>query len=413
MIETPIHDFLKNYTESNTTRCHMPGHKGREFKHDITEIEGAIDIIAESERIAARLFGAKKTLYSCSGSTLAIQAMLALVKLAGGKKIAAFRGVHGSFISACALLDFDVDWIYDEFSINSGTAAVFANSLDYYGEMRNLKSIANICKKADVPLLVDNAHGAYLALTVNCQLSIVNCHQHPVKYAAMCADSAHKTLPALTGAAYLHINDERFTEGARAALDLFATTSPSYLILESLDLCNKHIAEGRTEAFKLVEDLKQSLSGIGFSLRESDLLRITVNARDFGYSGIEFASELRKNKAECEYADENCTVLLFSTITEEAETKAVLAAFRKIRRKAPLKPVIYPLLRPEKAMSIRNAFFAPDCKILNLKAGIGKICAEIIAPCPPGVPLIMPGEIISAEGAELLENFGVEKIRVI
>jgi arginine/lysine/ornithine decarboxylase len=111
MIETPIHDFLVQYNENEFTRCHTPGHKGLISPHDITEIHGAVDIITESERIAAKLFGAKKTLFSCSGSTLAIQAMLALVKMAGGKRIAAFRDVHRSFVSACALLDIDVEWV--------------------------------------------------------------------------------------------------------------------------------------------------------------------------------------------------------------------------------------------------------------------------------------------------------------
>jgi arginine/lysine/ornithine decarboxylase len=402
MIKTPIHDFLKNYTESNITRCHMPGHKGLFFPHDITEIEGAVSIITESERIAAKLFGAKKTLYSCSGSTLAIQAMLSLIKTSGGKLLAAYRNSHRSFVSACALLNLDVNWFYGD-EINFNADAVFVTNINYYGEISDIKSIAEKCGKT--PLLVDNAHGAYLALT----------GEHPVKYAAMTADSAHKTLPALTGAAYLHINDERFIAGAEAALALFGSTSPSYLILESLDLCNKHICMGRKNAFELVGKLKQSLSDIGFALRKSDWLRITVNARESGYSGMELAAELRKNKVECEYADENCTVLLFSTVTCEAQTKSVQAAFREIKPKFPLEPVIYPLLKPEKAMSIREAVFAPDdkCAVLPIGEAAMRICAEIIAPCPPGVPVVMPGEIICKEAAELLENFGVEKIRIL
>jgi arginine/lysine/ornithine decarboxylase len=395
---TPIHDFLVNYSEKARLRCHMPGHKGYNFPHDITEIDGAVSIIAESERIAARLFGSQKTLYSCSGSTLAIQAMLTLIKLAGGNKIAACRGVHRSFVSACALLDLDADWIYsDEINLSTGADAVFVNNIDYYGNICDIKGIAQRCGKT--PLLVDNAHGAYLVFTDN----------HPVKQgAAMCADSAHKTLPALTGAAYLHINDKRFTENAKAAAELFATSSPSYLILESLDLCNKHIAEDRTAAFELVAELKEQLV-----TRESDLLRVTVDAREYGYSGVELAAELRKNNVECEYADENCTVLLFSTVTTAAETAAVLAAFGKIKPKNPLKPVIYPVLKPERTMSIREAIFATDCRMLSIREAAGKICAEIIAPCPPGVPIVMPGEIICADAILLLENFGVEKIRVL
>jgi len=420
-VKTPIHDFLVNYSKKGFTRCHMPGNKGRNFAHDISEIHGAgnlyavgadfmsaHDIIAESEQIAARLFGAEKTLYSCSGSTLAIQAMLALIKTAGGSRISAFRYAHRSFISVCALLDFEVDWIYpDEFlsaklnpaDVKDGADAVFVNSLDYYGGACDIKSFADISS----PLLVDNAHGAYLVLTGN----------HPIlQGAAMTADSAHKTLPALTGAAYLHVGDKRFITNAKAMTALFGTSSPSYLILESLDLCNKHIAqlkESGAEAFEFIAELKSKLPA-----RESDPLRITINAREYGYSGIELAAELRKNKVECEYADENCTVLLFSTITTRTETDAVQAAFSKIAQKKPLTAVNYPVLKPERAMSVRNALFAPvqNCAVLPLEEAIGKVCAEVNAPCPPGVPLIMPGEIISREVADLLKSFGVKSIRI-
>ncbi|MCL2697041.1 MAG: PLP-dependent transferase [Oscillospiraceae bacterium] len=407
MVSTPIHDFLKKYSEKNRVRCHMPGHKGREFSHDITEIDGAVSIIAESESIAAKLFGAKKTLYSCSGSTLAVQAMLTLVRMAGGNRIAAMRYAHRSFVSSCALLGFEVDWIYnaDEVShaIKPGTAAVFINSLNYYGDEYDIRSIADICGK--IPLLVDNAHGAYRVFLGT----------HPITQgAAMTADSAHKTLPALTGAAYLHLSDERFTGNAEAAAALFGTSSPSYLILESLDLCNRHIAGGRAEAFELVADLKRRLVHDGFPLRESDALRITVNAREYGYTGAEFTFELRKNNIECEYADGSCTALLFSTITTEAETKAVYVAFGRIERKKPLAAMNEPSLKLEKAMSIRDALFAPDrnCAVLRLEEAAGKVCACIKAPCPPGVPLVMPGEIINKEAAELLKGFGVDRIRI-
>lgn len=387
----------------------MPGHKGREVPHDITEIAGAVSIIAESERTAAKLFNAKKTLYSCSGSTLAIQAMLALVKTASqGSRIAAYRGVHRSFVSACALLDFDVDWFYNEdeliSTINADTAAVFMNSIDYYGKLYDIKKTAQICKASNnIPLLVDNAHGAYLTLL----------GKHPITLgAAMTADSAHKTLPALTGAAYLQINDERFTHNAEAAIALFGTSSPSYLILESLDLCNKHLAEGNTQAFELVAELKQSLTDAGFSLRESDPLRITINAREYGYSGADFAEELRKNNLECEYADENCTVLLFSTITDKAQTNAAEAALKRIKPKKPLEIINYPILKLQKATSIREAVFARKCAVLETKKAIGKVCAEICAPCPPCVPLVMPGEIINTEAVELLKSFGVDRIKI-
>jgi arginine/lysine/ornithine decarboxylase len=417
MIRTPIHDFLVNYSRENLVRCHTPGHKGRDFPHDITEISGAgglyesAGIISESERIASGIFGTQGTFYSCSGSTLAIQAMLALVK-PQGNRIAAFRHAHRSLVSACVLLGFEVDWVYSGDCVSgvlcADTAAVFMNSLDYYGNMYDTESVAKVCKNAGIPLLVDNAHGAYLTLT----------GEHPVNHgAAMTADSAHKTLPALTGGAYLHVNDAKYIEKAKAMMAMFGTSSPSFLILESLDLCNQHLAEkkvkGVTEVFGYVAQVKRRLGEAGFSLRESDPLRLTVNAREYGYTGNGFAAALRKAGVECEYADENCTVLLFSTITTEADTEAVLAAFGKIKRNNPLPVVSYPSVKPERAMNARDALFAPGSELAFPDAAIGRTCAEILAPCPPGVPLIMPGERIGRDEAELLKAYGVGKIRVL
>ncbi|MCL2693762.1 MAG: aminotransferase class I/II-fold pyridoxal phosphate-dependent enzyme [Oscillospiraceae bacterium] len=427
-VKTPIHDFLINYGVQKRVSCHMPGNKGRltlNSAHDITEINGADSlyesrgIIAESECIAASLFGAEHTLFSCSGSTLAIQAMLALVKSNGGNRIAAFRYAHRSFVSAAALLGFDVDWIYPKAflsaevtpdninaAIKTDTAAVFLNSLDYYGQACGVKSAAEVCKAANIPLLVDNAHGAYLVFT----------DKHPLALgAAMTADSAHKTLPALTGAAYLHIKEKGFAESAKAMTALFGTSSPSYLLLESLDLCNKHIAEDKPKAFNLIAGLKVNLRGLGFRLRESDALRITVNTRESGYTGAEFAEKLRENNVECEYADENCTVLLFSTVSTIDDVNAVRAAFENIERKKPLKPSIIPVLRPKRIMSVREALFVPDRDCLFLPPGdaVGKVCAGIYAPCPPCVPFIMPGEKIGEEEAGLLKHFGVSSIRTL
>ncbi|MCL1865795.1 MAG: hypothetical protein FWF82_00115, partial [Oscillospiraceae bacterium] len=227
---TPIHDFLKQYAESGFERCHTPGHKGlfppdavaktTSPVFDITEVNGqSIEIIRQSERIAADLFGAKRTLFSCSGSTLAISAMLTPF---ANRRIAAVRGVHRSVIDAAILLNIDIDWLYPDspLKIAPETTAVLTTSIDYYGsrEPRLAKPNLNsdelpkpdLSAFADlpVPLLVDNAHGAYTVLT----------QTHPLKLGAvMTAESAHKTLPALTGAAYLHISRDCPAEYAKIA----------------------------------------------------------------------------------------------------------------------------------------------------------------------------------------------------
>ena len=403
-MRTPIHDFLRAYCALNSERCHMPGHKGVLNPHDITEINAeAISIIEQSELLAAELFGAGRTLFSCSGSTLSIFAMLtALVKNGAGKRIAATRGAHRSLIDAAILLDLDIAWNLDA----ANADAVFITSIDYYGNMTPVPKL-----KADTPVLVDNAHGAYLVFTEN----------HPIRNgAAMVADSAHKTLPALTGAAYLHISKDYFTEErakhAETSKCLFGTTSPSYLLLESLDLCNRHIAlekERALAAFDAVAGLKADLTQLGYALKSTDPLRITIDACQFGYSGRGLARELANRGVICEMCDDRYTILLFSTVTRAENTARVLVAMREIPRKSLIEPVSRECFElPEIAMRPRAAYFA-DKKTLPTAKAIGRVCAGVHVTVPPCVPLIMPGEIISSEIAAELERSGLREIDVV
>jgi arginine/lysine/ornithine decarboxylase len=170
--------------------------------------------------------------------------------------------------------------------------AVYLTSPDYLGKVADVKAIAEVCKSEGVLLLVDNAHGAYL--------KFLSPSLHPLDLGAhICCDSAHKTLPVLTGGAYLHIAKdapEIFTEEARHALSLFGSTSPSYLILESLDLANKYMAEGfgeKLSEFSLkADELKVRLRNMGFALMGDEPMKLTVYARSYGYTGEALALEI-------------------------------------------------------------------------------------------------------------------------
>ena len=159
--------------------------------------------------------------------------------------------------------------------------------------MSDIKSLADICKKYNIPLLVDNAHGSYLKF---CEEDM-----HPISLGAdMCCDSAHKTLPVLTGGGYLHISHNApqiFCEQAKNALALFGSTSPSYLILQSLDKANAYIADGYGDKLnkfiKEVNNLKETspIRAVG-----NEPLKITFAPKEYGYTGEEFAKELEKQK---------------------------------------------------------------------------------------------------------------------
>lgn len=425
-MNTPIHDFLRDYEKSGILRCHMPGGKGENHPFDITEIYGADSlyesggIILESERNAASLFGAGATLYSCGGSTLCIQAMLAAAKeLTGKSMVAAGRYSHKSLVNACALLGLKIRWLYpDEFlgadippdeaerAIDGETAAVFINSVDYLGGESDISQIAAVCHKKGVLLLVDNAHGAYKALT----------GEHPITLGAdMTADSAHKTLPALTGAAYLHLKNPAHRPAAKSAMALFGSSSPSYLIMDSLDLCNRFLAEEKErahEALEAVSRLKKALGGHGFSLRKSDALRVTIDAAAYGYGGREFARELRERGAECEMSGERYVVLLFSVCQKPGELSRLEEMLSEIPKKPPIEVPEHKILRPEAAADVREALFAPKKRVKTRDAE-GKICAEISSPCPPCVPLVMPGERLDKDCVGELLRYGVEELSVL
>ncbi len=417
-MNTPIHDFLTRYAESGTMRLHMPGGKGVTHPSDITEINGAdvlyesSGIIRESERNTAALYGAAETCYSCGGSTLAIQAMLyAACKLTGKRKIAAGRYSHRSLIDTAILLGLDVTWIYpDKFlgcelspcavnaAIDDDTAAVFVNSVDYLGGECDIRTLSEVCRKRRVMLLIDNAHGAYKVFTGD----------HPITLGAdMCADSAHKTLPALTGAAYLQLADSSFLTDAKNGMALFGSSSPSYLILDSLDLCCRYIAEQRDSALrtiKRVRELKLALADDGIPMKQSDDMRITVDGYGMGYTGYELGRELRQRGAEPEMCGDRYAVLLFSTVQPEHDFGALREMLRGIPRRTALSCREIPQVKPEKVLSLRESFLSRK-KTVPADHSAGLICAGVHSPCPPCVPVVMPGERISDELAEMLPGY--------
>lgn len=425
-MKTPIHTFLENYAAGNTIRCHMPGGKGLNNPYDITEINGADSlyecggIIYESEAVAASLFGTGATLYSCGGSTLSVQTMLGVLRETTDKTtIIAGRYSHKSLINAAIMLGFDVKWAYPgeylsavisageiERLIDNDTAAVFITSIDYYGGEADISEISTVCRKHNIPLLVDNAHGAYRVFTKN----------HPILQGAdMAADSAHKTLPALTGAAYLHLRNPALYPAAKNVMGMFGSSSPSYLIMDSLDLCNPYIDGHVAEAVGAVHSitvLKGWLENIGYTLKKSDPMRITIDAAAYGYTGSEFAALLREKGAECEMSDERYVVLLFSVSQNRTDCMMLFMMLRAIPKKTARSIAPHTLLRPERVLSPREAYLSPKRRVL-LTAAKGMVCGGVHTPCPPCIPLVMPGERLDEDCIKELKRYGVLEISVI
>ncbi|MGN1305677.1 MAG: aminotransferase class I/II-fold pyridoxal phosphate-dependent enzyme [Oscillospiraceae bacterium] len=443
---TPIYDFVKAYAESDSVRGHMPGHKGNNcynktagnqisavFPYDITEIKGADalfeadGIIAESERNAAKLFGTKATFYSAGGSTLCIQAMLAVCAKQGEKIIAA-RNSHKALHNACILLGLSPVWIYPEFedgSVVSGNvtaenvkkqlkenpdaACVYITSPDYLGAVSDVKAIAEAAHSFGKPLIVDNAHGAHLAFLEE--------NIHPIKLGAdLCCDSAHKTLPVLTGGAYVHTSSEKYAAKIKEAMSLFGSSSPSYLILQSLDLCNRYLdGDFRSELLqtvKKVEKLKEDIGG-AITVVLSEPLKLTIYALPCGMTGRELADRLRESGIEPEYADETHVMLMFSPQNTESDFERVKNALCNMKMpRIRLMPPSFNVLPLQKAMEMREAFFS-EAETVDTDDALGRICARTETICPPCVPAAACGEVFDENTIKILKMYSISKVNVV
>lgn len=446
-MNTPIFDFIKTYTKSQTSRLHMPGHKGVHFlgceDYDITEIGGADElycpdgIILESEKNASELFKTARTVYSTGGSSQCINAMLFLAYTKAQKDcfrpfVLAGRNAHKSFIYAAAKLDIDVEWIYPQSSadicnciinpemlqkslerLNKKPFAVYVTSPDYFGKMTDIRGLSEICRKYDIPLLVDNAHGAYTAF--------LESSKHPIHLGAdICCDSAHKTLPVLTGGGYLHIarsDSFGFADGAVRAMEIFGSTSPSYLILSSLDLCNKYICEHIKDDLRYciakTEKIKKAMGIIGIPDISDEPTKITADFSQFIAPNGGFSRYFRDCGIEYEYDDGEHTVFMLSPQNSEKDFEKLESAFKNLylEKKKAARGVLQ-ILPAERAMSIRKSIFTKSEEI-PVCDSLGRVCASPTVSCPPAVPIAVSGEIINDNHIRLFQRYGINKIAVV
>ena len=472
-MRTPIADYVSAYAERSPVRAHMPGHKGNGAleRLDITEVDGAgvlytessaachsepqgeesmnregkgilrcaqndmTDIIMESERNAAALFGAAKTLYSAEGSSLCIRAMLYLARLHAvqqGRRpvILAGRNAHAAFLSGAALLDLPVEWLLPEGgsvlsceiesqaldacirALPEPPAAVYITSPDYLGNTADLPALARVCHAHGCLLLVDNAHGAYLRFLPQ--------SRHPMDLGAdLCCDSAHKTLPVLTGGAYLHFGrccPVGLLDAGESAMRLFASTSPSYLILQSLDRANAVLAKDypqRLEDFcKKMGALMDRLSRLGYSLSGDEPLKLTIDAKAYGYLGTALAACLMQRGISCEFADPDFLVLMLSPENSDEDLKRIEAALCSIPKRRPIEGRPPVLSAPQTVISPRQALLSPSVRLPAAECE-GRILAQPSVSCPPAVPIAVCGERLNQTHLSLFAYYGIGQLRVV
>ena len=441
-MKTPICDFVRDYAKSENLKLHMPGHKGKSFLGmediDITEIQGADSlyeaegIIAESEANASGIFGCD-TYYSTEGSSQCIKAMIYLVSLYAKKRgqkpyILAGRNAHKAFHSAVALIDIDVEWIYpstdgnylscnintDELSAllkKSKPTAMYLTTPDYLGNMADISSIAKVCHENGVLLVVDNAHGAYLRFLTP--------SLHPMDLGAdICCDSAHKTLPVLTGGAYLHIAGNLSKEigsHTKDALVLFGSTSPSYLILQSLDMANSYLEEhGERLSYFIpkIEQLKAKLQENGYELYGNECLKITIQTKSYGYRGNDFANIIEEKGIVCEFSDPDFVVMMFTPEISDEELDKIEKVMLSITKKEAIEEKIPSFCKLERKMSIREAVLSPS-ESLPIGECLGRVVAASSVGCPPAVPIAVAGEIVDESTINCFKYYKIHKCNVV
>ncbi|MEG0456698.1 MAG: hypothetical protein RR549_01020, partial [Oscillospiraceae bacterium] len=347
-IKKSLKNGLKDYKKQKLSIFSMPGHKGNypplkktlNLKYDLTELDNTDSlfssyennengIIGQTEKKLESFYQSGYSIISAGGSTACIQTILCVLKKFGNS-IIVNRNCHVSVINACALLNINIIWvipeIYDNYGVsgkitkkmietafsnnkNENIGGIFITSPDYFGNVCQGQEISSFCKENNLIFCVDNAHGAHLKLFTQHRISENKMPLHPLDFNAdLCCDSSHKTLPALTGSAYLHVskafkkhNPWCNKEFLKTQMSLFCSTSPSYLIMQSIDVCCDYLLSGNAKKdylilSKKIEQIKTLAISCGFKVFKDeniDLCRISLF-----YNNPIFLSILKKQKIE-------------------------------------------------------------------------------------------------------------------
>ncbi|MBE3574360.1 MAG: aminotransferase class V-fold PLP-dependent enzyme [Firmicutes bacterium] len=461
--ETPFFDALVAYWHKGVVPYHTPGHKqGRGaprrlretvgnpiFALDLSELEApALDddpeeVLHRAQRLASQAFGSDYTFFLTNGTTEGIHAML-MATLHPGEQVILARNVHRSVVAGLVLsgaapiyvepsfhpqlaipTGLTPESVHNALAANPKVRAMLITYPSYYGLASDLGSTIHQASEHGVVVLVDEAHGPHL-------------HFHPaLPPSAMdlgadaSAQSAHKLLGSFSGSSFLHIRERRISiRRVKTALRLIGSTSPSFLLLASLDCTRQQMAlEGEQlleRTLALAQRARSAINAIpglycpGQEIVGSDGVaaydptKILVSVGGLGWTGAAAERYLRRNCGlQCELSDA-LNLLFLITIGDDDETvDRLVEGLRRLAAVPPPAEVRRTLANlrhllgeqrpqvPPLRLLPREAVFAPQ-RPVPLQNSVGEICAEVLAPYPPGVPVICPGEEITAEAVEYL-----------
>lgn len=466
-MNTPILDALKKLRNQNSISFHTPGHKGRNtlinwgdyIPHiDTTEIWGMDNlqnpqgIIKESQEMAAETFGAKHTLYSINGTTGGIYISLSAVTNPGDK-ILIQRDSHKSVYNGALLNRLDMEYIYPNYNKKNqvftgidpqGIEAKLEEDQDikvvvitypnYYGICSDIARIAEIVHKYDKILLVDEAHGSHFVFSDSLPISALEAG------ADIVVQSTHKTLTSFTQSSMIHIGTDRVDiEKLMAMSSLYQSTSPSYLLMLSLEIARAYMEEGG------IHKLEEALSLVGYTTcKLMDIKGVHVFTGDEGDATIYHKDPMKilfrlngitgtglsrilmeKYQIYLEMSDYYYALALASLMNHKEDFEILIEAVREIAKDIydETKPIDINIPSPNIQMPIYRAFYS-DKKSIDIGESIGKISASYIIPYPPGIPLVCPGEEITEEiyhyilqlmdiGIEIVGLIGYNKEKIL
>ena len=478
--DTPLFTGLVEHAKKNPVQFHIPGHKkGRgmdlEFREFIGERALSIDlinigplddlhtpkgIIKEAQKLAAEAFGADYTFFSVQGTSGAIMAMIMSV-CGPGDKIIVPRNVHKSVMSAIifsgAIPIFIHPVVDEKLGISHGiTTDAVSKALEqhpdakallvinptYFGIAADLKKIVEIAHSYRVPVLVDEAHGVHIHFHEDLPLSAMQAG------ADMAATSVHKLGGSMTQSSILNMKEGLVShKRVQSVLSMLTTTSTSYLLLASLDVARKQLAtKGREmldRTIKLAQSIRRQINEIDrlYCVGEEilgtkatfdyDPTKLIISVKNLGISGYEAEKWLRENyNIEVELSDLYNILCLITPGDTEEEGRILVEALRELAKNCKKtcknndRPVLLPEI-PVLALSPRDAFYA-ETELVPFDESEGRIIAEFIMVYPPGIPIFIPGEIITMENLHYIkknievglpvqgpENFDARKLRVI
>ena len=466
--QTPLLDAIVDYTRERPTYFKIPGHRYEKgisprwrqwtgdgiFQFDLTEAEGLDDlhcpegVIKEAQELAAEIFHAKATYFLVNGTTCGNEAMV--LTCAGEKeKIMVPRNAHKSVLMGLILSGAEPVYLMPRFDEKTGLCGsimpedveegfkkhpdckgVFLVSPTYYGVCSNIRKISEICHKNNAILMVDEAHGGHLYFGKKSMGKDKLPQGAILQGADICAQSMHKVTGSLTQSSLLHVGSDRIDRGRlEANLHMVQSTSPSYLLMTSLDAARYELAmhgpQMLSRALELAENARSRINRIkgmhcygkeiiNENIYDLDTTRLVIYASDLGITGFELLDRLYEEyRVGLELADEKNVVAVVTYANEREDIQNLVDALEKIakntiQRQENIKNFSMPSL-PEYVLSPRQAYFAPK-KRISWENAKGKITGEALIPYPPGIPLVNPGEIITDEIWEYMEFYRREKL---